>query len=126
MTKESLGYINNEIRGLGIPYEFMGWTKPHVPNTYWVGQYTEAPTTDEGGESEADFILIGTTKNRFLDLENVKETLKSHFPVYGRSGILSNGQGIAVMYDNAFPIPSVDATIKRIQITLRVKEYATE
>lgn len=126
MTVAGLGFLNERLEGLGIPYEFMEWTSVPVPNTYFVGQYNEVVSMDEGGQIDSDFILMGTTKNKYLELETVKELIRSEFPDYGLTQILSNGWGIAVMFDSAFPVPSIEEGIHRIQITLKVKEWKGE
>lgn len=125
MTVEGLAFLNEELTGLGIPYEFMEWTSD-IPDPYWVGEYTEVSSVDEGGQIDSDFILMGTTKKKYLDLETVKEAVRKHFPDYGLTKILSNGWGIAVMFESAFPVPSVEEGVHRLQITLKVKEWRGE
>lgn len=126
MTVAGLGFLNECLINLGIPYEFMEWTSVPVPDTYWVGQYSEIQSVDEGGQIESDFILMGTTKKKYIELETVKEQIRSAFPDYGLTDILSNGWGIAVMYDTSYPVPSIEEGIHRIQITLKVKEWKGE
>ena len=41
----------------------------------------------------------------------------------GNDNIISNGSGIAVFYGNAFPVPTGDGFLKRLQINLTVKEW---
>ena len=126
MTVEGLAFLNEELTGLGIPYEFMEWTSVPVPDTYFVGQYNEVVSMDEGGQIDSDFILMGITKEKYIALETVKELIRQEFPDYGLTQILSNGWGIAVMFDSAFPVPSIEEGIHRIQITLKVKEWKGE
>lgn len=125
MTTAGLGYINTYLSNLGIPYEFMDWTNG-FPDTYFVGEYRDIPTLGEGGESETDFILTGTTRSKWIDLETVKETLAGAFPEYGHTAVLPNGWGIMISFDSASPIPSIEEGIKRIEITLKVKEWKGE
>lgn len=126
MTVAGLGFLNECLTNLEIPYEFMEWTSVPVPDTYWVGQYSEIQSVDEGGQIESDFILMGTTKKKYIELETVKEQIRQEFPDYGLTDILSNGWGIAVMFDTAYPVPSVEEGIHRMQITLKVKEWKGE
>lgn len=125
MTIAGLGFLNECLTNLGIPYEFMEWTS-ELPDTYFVGQYSEVQTMDEDGLIESDFILMGTTKKKYLELETVKEQIRQEFPDYGLTEILDNGWGIAVMYDTSYPVPSIEEGIHRIQITLKVKEWKGE
>lgn len=125
MTIAGLKFLNDELSGLNIPYEFMEWTSK-LPTTYFVGQYSEVSNPDEDGMIESDFIITGTTKNKYLDLENVNQMIREHFPSEGLTEILPNGWGIAVMYETSYPIPAIEQGIKRIQITLKVKEWKGE
>lgn len=125
MTVEGLKWLNTQLESMNVPYEYMLW-KSDVPNTYFVGQYSETVSIDEGGEVDSDFTLIGTTKDSYLLLEEYKEVIGKHFPDYGLTEVLSNGWGIAVMFDSAFPIPAIEEGVYRINIVLKVKEWKGE
>ncbi|MDO5361974.1 MAG: hypothetical protein Q4F03_04910 [Eubacteriales bacterium] len=122
MTTEALGYINTCLEGLNIPYEFGEWTSD-VPDTFWTGDYTEIEQESEDGYEESTFILTGNTKKSKLELESVKTKLKEYFGNEGRTAILASGAGIAVFYAVSNPIPSVEESVHRLEITLRVKEW---
>ena len=122
MTVEGLAYLNSCLVGLGIPYEFMEWTS-NVPHTYFVGEYTEVPNPNEDGMEETNFLITGTTNKAFIELENVKQTIKEYFTNEGLTEILENGSGIAVMYDTSFALPSVEKGVHRIQINLLITEW---
>ena len=123
MTQEGLGFINSAMENLKIPYQFMSW-KSKVPDTYFVGEYTEVPSDSEAGYEETDFNITGTTKESFTKLEEVKKQIKQFFTSEGITKIFENGSSIAVMYSNSYPIPSVEEGVHRIQITLKVKEWS--
>lgn len=125
MTVQGLAYINEILTGLDIPYEYMEWTSK-IPKTYFVGEYTEVVSADEGGEIDSDFILMGTTKSKYYELEAVKEKVRKAIPDYGLTTILDNGWGIALMYDSAMPIPSIEEGVHRMQIIIKVKEWKGE
>lgn len=118
MTLESLKYINSWLSGLGIPYAFMQW-KDAVPDTYFIGEYQEVESMNEDGMTESDFIIMGNTNTNFYDLEKVKQKLSEA----DHTVILPNGNGLAVMYSNSYPVPSVEQGVYRIQITLKIKEW---
>lgn len=120
MTKEAIGYINSQLEGAGINYEFGVWTSDIV-YPYFVGEYNESDATLEDGLHEADFFLNGFTKGSWLDLENAKETIENVFS--GNTTILSNGSGIDVSYAGSLVIPTGDENLKRIQINLKIKEW---
>lgn len=122
MTIEGLAYINNLMNELSIPYEFMEWTSK-IPETYWIGEYQELESLNEDGVEECNFILMGNTNGTFLNLENVKELLKNTLGCDGLTDIMDSGSGIAIMYGTAYPIPSVEFGVHRLEITLRIKEW---
>ena len=126
MTTAGLGYISGLLTEMGIPYEYMEWSSYPVPDPYWVGQYSETPPINEGGEFQSDFILMGTTKSKYIELETVKEQIRTAFPETGFTGIMSNGWGIMIAYASSFPVPSIEEGVHRLQITLTVKEWKGE
>lgn len=118
----ALGLIAKELNKIGIPYEFMRWTS-NVQYPYWIGEYQEVPTDNESGYKETSFILTGTTRNSWLELEDQKEKIEQHFPTVG--GLLfatENGRG-AVFYENSIPVDTGEAELKRIQVNLVIKEW---
>lgn len=73
---------------------------------------------------ETQFILTGTGKGSWSELEKQKEKIKKLFPANGgRRAILDDKSGVAVFYGNAFPVPTGDGFMKRLQINLTVKEW---
>lgn len=123
MTIEGLSFINSCLDELGVQYQFMEWTSTPIPETYWVGEYTETEPLNEDGFEESTFILTGTTKNKYIELETVKEKLKEYFSNYGKTAILESGSGIAVSYSDSYPVPSIQEGIRRLQINLKIKEW---
>lgn len=123
MTFESLGFINSCLDEMGINYEFMEWTSSPVPEMYWTGEYSESESMDEDGSEESTFMLTGTTKKKFIELESVRQKFKEAFPTYGKKSILESGSGIVIMYSDSFPIPSVQEGVHRLQVNLRIKEW---
>lgn len=123
MTVEGLSFINSCLNQIGLKYQFMEWTSTPVPKTYWTGEYTEEEPLNEDGLEESTFILTGTTTNKYIEFERVKEKLKEYFPTFGKAAILKSGSGIAVSYSDSYPIPSVQEGVHRLQINLKVKEW---
>ena len=121
MTTESLSYVNNLLTSLNIPYEFGTWSSK-VPDTYWTGEYTEIETVDEDRCEESMFILTGNTVESKLILETTKEIIKNKLQD-GLTAILDSGSAIAVIYSVSNPIPSIDPTVSRLEIRLRIKEW---
>ena len=125
MTIQGLAYMNQCLEDLGIPYEYMMWTGD-LQDPYFVGEYSEIQTDNEDGLIESDFILTGTTKTNYLGLEQIKEQIRNYFTCDGLTDIMENGWGIAISYETAFPVPSIEEGVSRINITLRVKEWKGE
>lgn len=125
MTKAVLKFISDAMEADGIPYEFMEFTSSIKSlKSYWIGEYSEITSDTEDGFQESQFILTGTGKGSWIDLESQKEKIESLFPMIGgRTAILDNGSGVAVFYGNAFPVPTGDAFLKRLQVNLIVKEW---
>lgn len=122
MTIEALQYVNDCMESLSIPYEFMQWTKD-LSFPFFVGEYTETEPFDESGKEQGTLILTGTTNKNYLTLESIKEQLKQYFPYDGRTAILDNGSGIAVSFSTAFPVPTGERGLFRIQINLNIQEW---
>ncbi|MCI8777405.1 MAG: hypothetical protein HFK00_08480 [Oscillospiraceae bacterium] len=122
MTVKGLGYIADKLDSAGIPYCFEEWTK-EIQYPYFVGEYTESETESEDGENESIFILTGTSRKSWIELENAKADIRKIFPDDGVTAILEDETGIAVFYSSAMPVPTGTEELKRIQINLKVKEW---
>lgn len=119
---EVLAFINSEMEALGIFYEYGEWGAD-VVYPYFVGEFTEEPTTTEDGAEQLTLMLTGFNRGSFLDLLNVKEKIRKRFdPIYGLRAKLDGG-AIAVFYDSSFFIPSGEAELKKIQINLTIKVW---
>lgn len=119
MTIESLKYIKEELDKI-ISYEFAQWSS-NIIYPYWVGEYNETESLNEDNMRETTFILTGTTRGTWLDLE--KDKLKIEELFRNKTAILSNGNGIAVYYLYSLIVPVEDMELKRIQINLQIKEW---
>lgn len=118
----TLGIIATELDRIGVPYEFMEWTDP-VQYPYFVGEYQEVPPAAEDGGKESTFLLTGTTKGTWLELEQFRSKVENLFhPIYGLRITVTDG-AVAIFYENSFPVPTGEADLKRIQINLRIKEW---
>lgn len=123
MTTEGLKYMDSLFESLGIPYEFLQWNSPNVPNTYWTGEYIDNEPMNEDGMEQASFILTGVTNRKFIELETVKQTLKKHITNEGMTAVLESGSVIAVTFVDSQPLPSVEYGVHRLQITLNIREW---
>lgn len=121
MTIAALEYMKNLMQSMGIPYEFMRWNI-EPPECYFVGEYLESPSTvrEESGKQDSTFILRGFTRGSWLQLEQYKATIEKNC---SRTAILADGSGIAVFYDSATIVPTMDNELKSIKINLSIQEW---
>lgn len=121
--KELLNYVQEKMNTLNIPYEFETWTAP-VEYPYFVGSFTEFEDDREDGLEEKTLIITGTTTGEWLELIEVQEKIKQAFPpVGGERTILDSGAGVVLFYATAFPVPTGEANLKRIEIRVTVKVW---
>lgn len=118
---DKLKFINDEMDRIAVPYEFGEWASP-VSYPYGVGEITEEPITTEDGAEQSTLLLTFFHRGKMIDLLEIKEKIKKHFPpIYGLRGDTEGG-AIAVFYDGFFHIPSGEADLKKIQINLKIIE----
>lgn len=123
MSKASLQIIADAMREMGLAYGFMEYAGDLV-YPYFVGEYTEQAPTTEDGLQITNFMLTGFSRGSWLALEDARERIAQYFGmVSGKTVISDNGSGVAVFYENALVVPTEDATLKRIQINLHIKEW---
>jgi len=121
MSIAALEYMKNLMQSMGIPYQFMLWNE-EPPDTYFVGEYIEIPslTKEESGKQDATFILRGFTRGSWLSLEQAKAKIEKSC---AKTAILNDGSGIAVFYDSATVVPTMDNQLKSIKINLIIQEW---
>lgn len=122
---DKLKFINKEMDALSVPYEFGGVLHSKVAYPYGVGEIIEETPLNEDGAEESTLLLTfwHRGKGGLLELEKIKSKIKKHFhPIYGLRGETDSGT-IAVFFDTAFPVPSGEAGIYKIQINLKIKEW---
>lgn len=115
--------IADEMRGMGLDYDFMNWSGKTVTYPYWIGEPSTSPISTEDGHEETTFMLTGTTNATWGELESARKTIQKRFhPISGLHRATDDG-AVAIYYDNAFPVPTGEGTLKRIQINLTCKEW---
>lgn len=124
MSTTACSVISDILKAIGIEYGFMTYNKKPIRYPYFVGEYTETEPYTEDGMEESEFLLTGFTRDTWLSLEEAKNKIKKQFdPITGRCGITDDGGAIAVFYAGSRPVPTGDAELKRIEITLKIKEW---
>lgn len=118
--------VASVMESLGLGYAFEEWVG-EAPDPYWVGEYVESPSEDESGLRESDFILTGTTRGSWMSLEEAKAKIERAFPpVGGYRAISDTGNGVAIWYSYAQPVPTDVMDLKRIEIHLQTKVWKVE
>lgn len=121
MSTDGIAYIDSLMTDLEIPYQYMEFSG-NVPDMYFVGEYMETDTgvQSESGFHESTFTLTGFTRGSWLSLEEAKESIENAFNI---TDLLENGNGIALTYEQSNVIPTGDAELKRIEISINIKEW---
>lgn len=119
---DKLKFINKEMDAIAVPYQYGEWASKLV-YPYGVGEIvTESPLNEDGAE-ESTLLLTFWHRGELIELEKIKDKIKKHFhPIYGLRGETDSGT-IAVFFDTAFPVPSGEAALKKMQINLKIKEW---
>ena len=122
MSEAALAFIDKLMESLGIPYAFGEWNKKPPDDYYFTGDYIEeeSRTKEENGYQPTTFILRGHTRKSKLLLERAKAKIEN---AAMKTAILPNGDGIAVFYDSASPVPTGDMELKSIKINLKIQEW---
>ena len=116
-----LKFINEQMSVLDIPYEFGEWTSD-VIYPYYVGEIEEDEPITEDGLETYSLILTGFNRGKRIELEKYKEKIKKHFPNDGLRVAVDSGT-IAAFFGGAFFIPSGEADLQKIQITINIKYW---
>lgn len=123
MTMEKLKFINRGLKSVGVPYEYGMWSS-EVQYPYFVGEITEEEPTTEDGFTESTLTLEGFHRGEYIELERVKDKIRSYFhPIEGVSGETEGGGVVVAFYAGAFPIPDDGSGVKRIRINIKIKEW---
>ena len=130
MTIKGLKIISDAMESFGLNYEFgeyMIGEDEETPETYFVGEYQEIPSTNESGIEESTFLITGFSRGTWYELERAKEVIRKYFDeVSSKTVIAEDGTAVAVFYANSFVIPTGDAELKKIQVNLDVKEWSVK
>lgn len=124
MTVETLAHIGSILQRADIRYSFMSWENALV-YPYWIGEYSQRTSVNEDGLDESDFILTGTGKGTWLELEEQKAIILGLFK-HSYKTILPSGSGLTISFENAFPVPTGSEELKRLQINLSVMEWRNQ
>ena len=124
MSKQVLKIVSDAMESLGLEYGFGEYSGNPIVYPYFVGEYTETEATTEDGLQESTVLLTGFSRDKWLTLENARESIENYFNrVSGKTVITDSGSGVAIFYAHSMIVPTGDAELKSIQINLSVKEW---
>lgn len=123
MTKASLKAVSDAMTALNLSYALREYDATSYTYPYWVGDYTEINPDTEDGLQASTFMLTGTTRGTWLELETAKESIRAYFGLTGKEFIAADGSVAVISYSSADMIPSDDENLKRMQINLDIKEW---
>ena len=121
MSGDILKIISDDMTALGLNYAFLRWTSD-VIYPYFIGEYTEEPNITEDNLQDTAFLITGTTRGSFIDLETAKANIERLYRD-GKRVITESGTGVVIFYESALTVPTDDAELKKIQINLLIKEW---
>lgn len=119
---EKLKFINQQMAAIGVPYEFGKWSSAEQ-YPYSVGEFTEFAVETEDGYEETELLLTIFHRGSYIDLENIKNNIKKHFPAVGGLCAQTGSGSIAAFFDGSFYVPTNEADLKKLQINLKIKEW---
>lgn len=117
--------IANAMKTLGLNYAYLEWLDEPV-DLYLTGEYQEGEAVDESGQIPSSFILTGFSRVGIEALEEAKETIKQYFDKVSGLVIADSSSAVAIFYAGSFPVRTMDAELKKIQINLNVKEWSVK
>jgi hypothetical protein len=117
--------IADAMETLGLNYAYLEWLDGPV-DMYFTGEYQEGEALDESGQTEISFILTGFARGNIEALEEAKETIKQYFDPVSGMVIADKESAVAIFYAGSFPVRTMDAELKKIQINLNIKEWSVK
>lgn len=121
MITDAFGAISDEMQRINVNYQFGRWLGEAV-YPYFVGEGDAGEFVLENNYQEGTFFINGFSKGTWLDLMQTSEKIKRHFADF--RAITKGGSGISITVAAFSVVPCEDAELKRIQITLNIKEWS--
>lgn len=119
---DKLKFISKEMDAIAVPYQYGEWAGK-ITYPYGVGEISAFEPLNEDGAEESTLILTFWHRGALIELERIVQRIKKHFhPIYGLRSETDSG-AIAVFFESAFPVPTGEADIKKMQINLKIKEW---
>ena len=106
---------------LGLNYEYLEYSTSPPVYPYWVGEYNAVDPGTEDGQTVADILLTGWSRDSKLQLEQEHQKIKDA-TVNGWRTRIGTARAV-IFYSSALTIPSGEEGLYRVQITLQIKYW---
>ncbi len=113
------GFINGKMDEAGIPYEYGEWTQL-VEYPYFVGNLESTEWRYEDACTTATFTIDGWERGSKAKLTVMTDTINKIFEDLQE---VKDGECYFVYFNNAQFIPSGEADLFRVTITLNIKTW---
>ena len=120
--------LDRLMTALGLNYEYLEYSTSPPPYPYWVGEYNGGDPGTEDGQTAADILLTGWTRDSKLGLElehqKIKDATENGWRVYIEADPAEGrdrAARAAIFYSSSLPVPSGEEGLSRVQITLQIK-----
>ena len=117
-----LALMANELRCLGVNYEYREYTKK-LAYPYCVGELSEDDYSYENGNTATTFFLTAFSRND-VDLIEMKQLVKKHFADFRRR-VGADGT-VWISYSNSLFLESAVESIAKMEIYLEIKYWESE
>jgi hypothetical protein len=119
---DMLGFIGDKLIEADIPYEFGEWTST-VSYPYFVGSFVETEYRFEDNCTIGTFTLDGWSRGSKLSLTEINDKVKK---IFSDLQMVQEDTAFYVRYGGSMTVPSGEADLFRISITLYTYEWKGE
>lgn len=120
---DMLGFIDGILTKIDIPYEFGEWTST-VTYPYFVGTFNETDYRFEDNCTTGIFTLEGWSRESKISLIKAVDAIKKAFQ--NTQAVQNDEIAFFVRYGNALTVPTGEADLYKITITLFTYEWKGE
>lgn len=117
-----LGFVNEKLEEIGIPYEFGEWTKT-VSYPYFVGSFQETDYRFEDNCTIGAFTLDGWSRESKIDLAAASDKIRDAFQDVQA---IRDDTAFFICFGGSMPMPTGEADLFKISITLYTYEWKGE
>lgn len=113
------------MKNIGVKYFFGQNNQDKITYPYWVGEPSIMDSPYEDGMENHSIILTGFARGNYITLINEFDKIKNHFK-HTIAVNTSSGAVVVFALSDCIPnIPTGDMELKRAEIKLTVKYWAT-